>query len=193
MRSHWLWLAKLSFPCPLAVIFNASTCIQAREHDSNLCNGHRHDIPSRRCCGEHRRSSRAITAGSRWQCLGLRSKMRAVIRFNSRRKSFIARRGETTALLLFFVVHLSDLRLRVSSHHSQSSFFFLGPKSYQEKEISRVLIDRSTHAWGFDASNPSWVKHRRMHRFVVGHPPFFFIPLPPTPGYPDPSHSRSFF
>ena len=92
--------------------------VHAREHDLNLCNGHRHDIASRRCCGEHRRSSRAITAGSRWRCFGLRSKMRVVIRFKTRRNRFIARRGETTELLLFFVVHLSDLRVR--SHHSHS-------------------------------------------------------------------------
>ena len=109
------------------------------------------------------------------------AKMRAVIRFNSRRNWFIARpwRGETTALLLFFVVHLSDLRVR--SHHFTVSVkpFFFGAKSYQEKGISRGLIDRSTHAWGFDASNPSWVKHRRMRRCVVATP-LFFIPLPPN-------------
>ena len=39
---------------------------------TRLCNGHRQDVPSRRCCGEHRRSSRVITAGGRWQCSGLR-------------------------------------------------------------------------------------------------------------------------
>ena len=176
MRSHWLWLAELFFPCPLAVIFNVSTCIQAREHDSNVCNGHCHDIVSRICCGEHHRSSHAITAGSRWQCFRLRSKMRAVIRFNGKRNRFIARLGgETTALLLFFVVHLSDVRVR--SHHSQSSFFF-GAKSYQVKEISRGLIDRSTHAWGFDTSNPIWVKHRRMQWCGVAIPPFVYSTTP---------------
>ena len=36
-----------------------------------------------------------------------------------------------------------------------SQAFFFGAKSYQEKGISCGLIDRSTHAWGFDASNPS--------------------------------------
>ena len=157
----------------------------------------------------------------RQQVTVFRAKMWAVIRFNSRRNRFIARpwRGETTALLLFFVVHLSDLWVR--SHHSQSSFFFFffGAKSYQEKgmgpvrirhsshdfgwqsshsvdlaggkpkwlplkvgyhdimrtsPISRCLIDCSTHAWGFDASNPSWVKHCRMHRYGVAIPFFLF-------------------
>ena len=102
------------------MIFNVSTCIQAREHDLNLCNGHHHDILSRRCCVEHHRSSCAII-NRRQQVTVSRAKMRAVIRFNSRRNRFIARRGETTALLLFLVVHLSDLRVRL--HHSQSSFF----------------------------------------------------------------------
>ena len=36
-------------------------------------------------------------------------------------------------------------------------FYFFGAKRYQEKGISRGLIDRSiaTHAWGFETSTPS--------------------------------------
>ena len=61
---------------------------------------------------------------------------------------------------------------------SLSQLFFFGAKRYQEKGISRGLIDRSTHAWGFDASNPSWVEHRRMHRCVVATPLFFYSTTP---------------
>ena len=52
-------LAELFFPYPVAVIFNVYICIQAHEHDLNLCNGHRHNIPTRKCSGEHRRRSRS--------------------------------------------------------------------------------------------------------------------------------------
>ena len=104
------------------------------------------------------------------QVIVFRAKMRVV-----RRNTFIARRGETTALLLFFVAHLSDLRVR--SHHSQPGFF--GAKSYQEKEISRDLIDCSMHALGFDTSNPSWVEHRRMQRCGMATPPLFFYSTTP--------------
>ena len=61
---------------------------------------------------------------------------------------------------------------------SQQFFFlsFFGARCYQEKEISRGLIDRSTRTWDFDASDPSWVKHCRMQRCAVATPPptFFF-------------------
>ena len=121
--------------------FNVSTCIQAREHDSNLCNGHRQDVPSRRCCGEHRGSSRRDNR--RQQVTVFRAKMRAVIRFNSRRNWFIARpwKGETTALLLFFVVHLSDRRVR--SHHftvSVKPFFFWRQENTKRKEFPAVWL-----------------------------------------------------
>ena len=74
--------------------------------------------------------------------LVFRAKMRAVIRFNSRRNWFIARpwRRETTALLLFFVVHLSDLRVR--SHHFTVSVkpFFLAPRVTKRKEFPVVWL-----------------------------------------------------
>ena len=182
MRSHWFWLAELSFPCPLAVIFNVSTCIQAREHDSNLCNGHRHDVPSRRCCREHRRSSRVITAGSRWQCSGLRCgrSSDSIAEETDSSPDPEEERQQHSCSSLLSISLTSEFAHTTSL--SQSSLFFFGAKSYQEKGISRGLIDRSTHAWGFDASNPSWVKHRRMHRCVVATPPppFLFLPLPPT-------------
>ena len=176
MRSHWLWLAELSFPCPLAVIFNVSTCIQAREHDSNLCNGHRQDVPSGRCWGEHRWSSRVITAGSRWQCSGLRcgrSSDSIAEETDSSPDPEEERQQHSCSLLSISLTsefaHTALLWLSLS----QSSFFF-GAKRYQEKGISRGLIDRSTHAWGFNASNPSWVKHHRMHQCVVATPFFLF-------------------
>ena len=111
-----------------------------------------------------------------------RAKMRAVIRFNSRRNWVIARpwRGETTALL-FFVVHLSDLRVRSHRSHCLSqAFFFLAPRGTKRKEfpavwltaqrMRRVLTPRtraeSNIAQCIDASLPP--------------PLFFFIPLPPN-------------
>ena len=185
MRYHWLWLAELSFPCPLAVIFNVSTCIQAREHDSNLCNGHRQDVPSRRCCGEHRRSSRVITAGSRWQCSGLRcgrSSDSIAEETDSSPDPEEERQQHSGSSLLSISLTSEFAHTTLSLTVSvKVKLFFFGAKRYQEKGISRGLIDRSTHAWGFDASNPSWVKHRRMHRCVVASP-FFFIPLPPGHG-----------
>ena len=78
----------------------------------------------------------------RQQVTVFRAELRAVIRFNSRRNWFIARpwRGETTALLLFFVVHLSDLRVR--SHHFTVSqvFFFLAPRVTKRKEFPAVWL-----------------------------------------------------
>ena len=180
MRSHWLCLAELSFPCPLAVIFDVSTCIQAREHDWNLCNGHRQDVPSRRCCGEHHRSSRVITAGSRWQCSGLRCGRSSYSIAELTHRQTLKRRDNSTPALLCCPSLWPPSSL--TPLHCLSQALFFGAKSYQEKGISCGLIDRSTHAWGFDASNPSWVKHCRMHRCVVATPPpFFFLfhyPLP---------------
>ena len=83
----------------------------------------------------------------RQQVIGFRAKMRAVIRFNSRRNWFIARpeeeRQQHSCSSLLSISLTSEFAHTTSL--SQSSLFF-GAKSYLEKGISRGLIDRSTHA-----------------------------------------------
>ena len=90
-----------------------------------------------------------------------------------RRNGFIARRGETTALLFFVVVHLSDLRLRVRSHHSQSSFFSRRQELPRERNFKRFdwPLNACVRFWRL---GPSWVKLRRMQRYGVATPPLFF-------------------
>ena len=129
-------------------------------------------------CGEHRRSSRVITAGSRWQCSGLRCgrSSDSIAEETDSSPDPEEERQLSTALLLFFPSLWPPSSL--TPLHCLSQAFFFGAKSYQEKGISRGLIDRSTHAWGFDASNPSWVKHRRMHRCVVATPLFLYSTTP---------------
>ena len=73
-----------------------------------------------------------------------------------RRNGFIARRGETTALLFFLVVHLSDLRLRVRSHHSQSSF--ISRRQELPRERNFPWFDWPLNACvRFWRLGPSWV------------------------------------
>ena len=177
-------------PCPLVVIFNVSTCIQAREHDSNLCNGHRQDVSSWRCCGEQRRSSRVITAGSRWQCSGLRcgwSSDSIAEETDSSPDPELGWRGETTALLLFFVVHLSDLRVR--SHHSHClSQAFFGGRQELPRERNFPRFDWSLKACAFSAFcaflcvlTPRTRAESNIAGFIDALlPPLFFIPLPPS-------------
>ena len=57
--------------------------------------------------------------------------------------------------------------------------FFLAPKVTKRKEFPAVLSTAQRMRGGFNASNPSWVKHRRMHRCVVATPPFFFYSTTP--------------
>ena len=110
-----------------------------------------------------------------------RANMRAVIRFNCKRNWFIARpwRGEKTALLLFFVVHLFDLRVR--SHHSHClshAFFFFGAKSYQEN-FPAVWLTAKHMRGVWTPRSRSWVKHRRKHRSSLPPPPFFLYSTTP--------------
>ena len=180
MRSHWLWLAELSFPCPLAVIFNVSTCIQAREHDSNLCNGHRQDVPSRRCCGEHgAESSRVpITSGSRWQCSGLRCgrSSDSIAKETDSSPDPEEERQQHSALLccpsLWPPSSLTPL------YCLSQAFFFFGAKSYQEKGISRGLIDQ-LNAWvGFWRLEPELSQTSQNASMGRCHPPFFLFHYP---------------
>ena len=131
-----------------------------------------------RCWGEHRRSSRVITAGSRWQCSGLRCgrSSDSIAEETDSSPDPEEERQQHSCSSLLSISLTSEFAHTTSL--SQSSLFFWRQELPREG-ISRGLIDRSTHAWGFDASNPSWVKHRRMHRCVVATP-FFFIPLPPN-------------
>ena len=122
--------------------------------------------------------------------------MCVVIRFNGKRNRFIARRGETAALLLFFVVNLqSDLR------PTTRGFFFV-PRVTKRKVIFCGSIDHSTHAWNFDTLNPSRVKHRRMQRcrstvdtllfffFFIYLFIYLFFFIPPPPGHMQGHFSR---
>ena len=120
-------------------------------------------------------SSRVITAGSRWQCSGLICGRLSEYPIQEQKKLIrsqtLKRRDNSTPALLCCPSLWPPSSLTPLSL-SQSSFVF-GAKSYQKKGISRGLSDRSTHAWGFDASNPNWVKHR----IDASLPPTFFLIL----------------
>ena len=64
------------------------------------------------------------------------------------------------------------------THCLSQAFFSFGDKSYQEKGTSRGLIDRSTDAWGFDASNPSWVNIAKCIDESLPHPFFYYSTTP---------------
>ena len=157
----------------------------------------RQDVPSRRCCGEHRRSSRVITAGSRWrrQCSALRcgrsSDSIPVAEETDSSPDPEEERQQHSCSSLLSISLISEFAHATLTVSVKLSFFFLAPKVTKRMGISRGLIDRSTHAWGLDASNSSWVKHRRMHRCVVATPLFFFIPLPPRPTYREKCEEKS--
>ena len=115
----------------------------------------------------------------RQQVTVFRAKMRAVIRFNSRRNWFIARpwRGETTALLLFFVVHLSDLRVR--SHHFTVSVkpFFWRQELPRERNFPR--FDWPPNACvGFWRLEPKLSQTSQNGSMRRCHPPFFSFHYP---------------
>ena len=181
MRSHWHWLAELSFPCPLAVIFNVSTCIQAREHDSNLCNGHRQDVPSRRCCGEHCRSSRVITAGSRWQCSGLRCgrSSNSIAEETDSSPDPEEERQQHSCSSLLSISLTSEFAHTTSL--SQSSLFFFGAKSYQrERNFPRFdwPLNACVGFWRLEPELSQTSQNASMRR-CHPPPPFFFYSTTP--------------
>ena len=126
-----------------------------------------------------RTSSKQSRDNRRQQVTVFRAKMRAVIRFNSRRNWFIARpwRGETTALL-FFVVHLSDLRVRSHRSHCLSPAFFLAPGGTKRKEFPAVWLTaqsmRGVLTPRTELSQTSQIASMRLCH------PLCFIPLPPS-------------
>ena len=145
MRSHWLWLAALSFPCPyfggdfqcIHVYPSSWARLEFVQWSSS-----RPSFPKMLW----RTSPKQSRDNRRQQVTVFRAKMRAVIRFNTgRRNGFIARpwRGETTALL-FFVVHLSYLTSEFAHTALTVSvklfFFFLAPRCTKRKEFPAVWL-----------------------------------------------------
>ena len=94
----------------------------------------------------------------RQQVTVFRAKMRAVIRFNTSENTDSSPDPEekrqqhscSSLLSISLTSEFAHTTLTVSV-----KLFLFGAKSYQEKRISRGLIsiDRSTHAWGFDAES----------------------------------------
>ena len=113
--------------------------------------------------------------GSRWQCSGLRCgrSSDSIAKETDSSPDPEEERQQHSCSSLLSISLTSELAH--TTHCLGQAFFFLAPRvTMQEKGISRGLIARSTHTWGFDASNPSWVNHRRMHRCVVATPFFLF-------------------
>ena len=178
MSSHWLWRAELSFPCPLAVIFNVSTCIPVREHDSNLCNGHRQDVPSRRCCGEHRRSSRVITANSRWQCSGLRcgrSSDSIAEETDSSPDPEEERQQHSCSSLLS--ISLTSEFAHTTSLSQSSLFFFWRHELPRERNFPRFdwPLNACVGFWRLEPELSQTAQNASMRRC---HPPFFLFHHP---------------
>ena len=154
------------------MIFNVSTCILAGEHNSNLSNGHCHEIPSRRCCGEHRRRSRVITTGNRWQCSKLRCGWSEETESSTEKER--PRQSSSFLLSISLTSESANTTLTLTQNPSQLLFFFAS-RVTKTKKFPHGLIDRSWHAWNFDTSNPSWLEHRRMRH---GHPLFYYSTTP---------------
>ena len=135
-------------------------------------------IPSRRCSGEHRRRGRVIFARSRWECSKL-SVASGHPRFNGKRRDSSS--GEER-LQHSFSSSLSLISLTSAHTLTQVFFFFWRQEASvaQRKKFPAVwLTAQRMRDWGFDASNPSWFKHRLQTRECSDAPwpvpPLFFF------------------